>query len=214
MQHRLNVFNFLVRRSGTLLPMQWAIGIDEAGRGPLAGPVAVGVFAVPDTFDFTHLANIRDSKTLSEKQREKWFDTLNALPHTRHAVSLVDAQHIDTYGIVHAIRTAMEQALSELALAPKDCTVLLDGGLHAPEAYTDQTTIVKGDATEPVISAAAMLAKVTRDRFMIAQAETFPRYEFERHKGYGTKAHRDAIQQHGLTVLHRKSYCTNWSMLR
>jgi len=102
----------------------------------------------------------------------------------------------------------MKQALTQLALDPTECTILLDGGLKAPEHYTSQTTIIKGDATEPVISAAAMLAKVTRDRYMIEQAKKFPQYSFEQHKGYGTQAHREAIATHGLSKLHRASFCT------
>lgn len=187
--------------------MQWIIGIDEAGRGPLAGPVAVGVFAVPSGFDLKTLAGIRDSKTLSEAQREAWFATLKDVEGVRHAVAMVGAPHIDANGIVHAVRTAMHRALTRIDVDPAHARVLLDGGLRAPAHYHNQATIIKGDATEPTISAAAILAKVTRDRYMMQQAQRYPQYGFAQHKGYGTKAHREAIATHGLSKLHRKSFC-------
>jgi ribonuclease HII len=189
--------------------MRWLIGIDEAGRGPLAGPVAVGVCVAPDGFDLTPLAGIRDSKKLSEKQREGWYGTLTTLPDIRYAVSMVSAGHIDRHGIQHAIRTTLSHALARLALDPRECTVLLDGGLRAPNEYADQTTIVRGDATEPLISAAAILAKVTRDRYMVGQADIYPAYGFEVHKGYGTAKHREAIRVHGVSPLHRSTFCRN-----
>ncbi len=187
--------------------MRWLIGIDEAGRGPLAGPVAVGAFAVSVTYNTDILSGIRDSKTLSERQREAWAGTLATLADARRAVSLVGAPLIDRHGIVWAVRTALARSLSKLSLDPVACTVLLDGGLRAPAAYTDQTTIVRGDASEPVISAAAILAKVARDRHMVQLAARYPAYGFDVHKGYGTVAHRVAIETFGLCAVHRRSFC-------
>jgi ribonuclease HII len=186
--------------------MHWTIGIDEAGRGPLAGPVAVGVCAVPDGFDLNLLAGIRDSKKLSEKQREVWYGTLSTLPEARFAVSMVSAGHIDRHGIQHAIRSALSHALEKLELDPQACTILLDGGLRAPEQYTNQTTIIRGDTSEPTIATAAILAKVTRDRYMVEQAKEYPVYGLELHKGYGTALHMSAIAQHGLCALHRRTF--------
>ncbi len=186
--------------------MRYLVGVDEAGRGPLAGPVAVGVFVVTADFDRKTLAGIRDSKVLSERQREEWFDRIAQLPAIR-SVALVGASEIDRHGIVWAIKTAMVRALGRIPASPEDCTVLLDGGLRAPSEYTEQQTIVHGDATEPLISAAAILAKVTRDRRMRVQSERFPEYGFEVNKGYATATHRAAIERCGLCPLHRRTFC-------
>ncbi len=186
--------------------MHWLVGIDEAGRGPLAGPVAVGVFAVPEDFDIRLLTGIRDSKKLSERQRELWYGRISALSAVC-SVTLIGADHIDQDGIVHAIEEAMRRALERVPVDPADCRILLDGGLHAPTEYIEQRTIVRGDDTEPLISAAAILAKVTRDRHMRAHSVRYPGYGFESHKGYGTLSHRAAIRQYGLTPLHRRTFC-------
>lgn len=187
----------------------WTVGIDEAGRGPLAGPVAVGAFAMSGSFDRTLLAGIRDSKILTAPAREKWYATLTNLTEVRYAVGTVDALHIDQYGITHAIKTAMGSALDALSLSPDESRILLDGGLCAPMVYKDQTTIIRGDMTEPCISAAAILAKVTRDRYMMMCAEKWNVYKFDIHKGYGTKYHREMIRTHGLSPIHRSTFCRN-----
>lgn len=187
----------------------WIIGIDEAGRGPLAGPVSVGVFAVSSAFDLKNLEGIRDSKQISEKKREEWYKILTSLPDCRCAVAFSSPQMIDTKGIVYAIQNAMQRALAKLDIDPLLCTVQLDGSLHAPSEYLSQKTIIKGDVTEPVISAAAILAKVKRDAYMKKVAEEYPAYLFEKHKGYGTKVHCEAIREHGLSALHRASFCKN-----
>jgi ribonuclease HII len=186
---------------------QWVIGIDEAGRGPLAGPVAVGICAVDKAFDFTSLRDIRDSKTLSEKQREMWYKKLTALPHLRWAVGLTSATLIDRKGIQFAVRDALARGLTKVNVPITSC-VLLDGGLHAPTQYRTQQTIIHGDAIEPLISAAAILAKVTRDRLMVRLGKKYPEYGFAVHKGYGTAAHRKAIVEYGLSRIHRVSFCS------
>ncbi len=189
----------------------YLIGIDEAGRGPLAGPVAVGAVLVPSDFDWSVLAGVRDSKKLSEKKREELFEQTHALEQSgslRFAVATSSARYIDTYGIVPAIKRALAEALSRFDVAPADCRVLLDGSLKAPEEYINQETIIRGDDREPVISLASIMAKVTRDRLMTRLAPKYPAYDFHVHKGYGTAAHRAAIAKSGLSGLHRASFCS------
>jgi ribonuclease HII len=187
----------------------WLIGVDEAGRGPLAGPVAVGIFAIPSFSNTEVFLGVCDSKKLSPKQRAMHYQTLTKHPHTKFAVSMVSASHIDEHGIQNAIRFALSKSLTKLSLDPELCTVLLDGGLTAPTEYRNQQTIIKGDATELCISSASILAKVTRDRHMLEQARRFPAYGFEAHKGYGTRAHCIAIQTYGLSPIHRVTFCRN-----
>lgn len=189
--------------------IKWTIGIDEAGRGPLAGPVSVGVFAVSNNFNVAQLEGIRDSKQISEKKREEWYKALTTMEQCRCAVAFSSPQFIDTEGIVFAIQNALDRALAKLKLDPALCTVLLDGSLHAPKEYVSQKTIIRGDVTEPVISSAAILAKVKRDAYMKKVAGEYPLYLFEKHKGYGTKVHCEAIRTHGVSPLHRVSFCKN-----
>ncbi len=186
--------------------MHYLIGIDEAGRGPLAGPVAVGVAAVPVDFDFSIFTGVKDSKQLSAIARKAWLAHMEMEPSLRYEVALVGNKHIDERGIVHAIRTAMHCALDRLKLNPNTCTVLLDGSLHAPSMYKNQTTIIKGDVTEPIISLASIAAKVRRDTYMVNIAKRYPAYGFEIHKGYGTRMHRERIVMHGPSPLHRRTF--------
>ena len=191
--------------------MKYFIGIDEAGRGPLAGPVAVGAVMVPLDFDWSLLEGVRDSKKLSEKKREEFFARAVELQESqtlRFAVSTSSAAYIDTYGIVPAIKRALAEALSRLEAEPKDCRVLLDGSLRAPAEYIRQETIIRGDDTEPVISLASIMAKVTRDRLMKRLSSKYPEYDFHVHKGYGTASHLSAIGRCGLSDIHRASFCT------
>lgn len=188
--------------------MQYRIGIDEAGRGPVAGPVSVGVFAVSANFDLAALQGVRDSKQLSERQREEWYKKLSIMPRSKWHVSLCGAAHIDKHGITKSVRVALTRALRRLDIDPRHCEVMLDGSLKAPKEYLNQQTIIHGDAIEPLISAASILAKVTRDRHMCHQAQKYSQYGFELHKGYGTVMHRKAIQKYGFCDIHRKSFCT------
>lgn len=200
------------------------IGVDEAGRGPLAGPVAVGVALVPVDFDWSLIPGVGDSKQVSEKKREVIFQRAKELQKTGKldfVVELVSAKRIDSHGIVPAITTAITKALNTLqclpsgALGKDEVLVKLDGGLKAPLEYIYQETIIKGDSKEKVIGLASIMAKVTRDHYMerIAQKPQFEAYDFAQHKGYGTKAHREAVAQHGLSPEHRKSYCRNIKLL-
>jgi ribonuclease HII len=187
------------------------IGIDEAGRGPLAGPVTVGVVKIPNDFDWEMIPGVTDSKKLSPEKRAEIFARAKELRHKRmldFAVAQVGASVIDNRGIIHAIRLATNRCIARLQLRPEQVTIRLDGSLSAPEEYK-QATIIKGDALYPEIGLASIVAKETRDAYMTRIARRFFRYGFEEHKGYGTKAHRQAIKQYGLSPIHRVSYCQN-----
>ena len=189
---------------------KFLVGIDEAGRGPLAGPVSVGAVCVPADFDFSVLEGAKDSKQMTEKAREIIFKKMQELKKSgaiNFVVALSSAQTIDTKGIVPAIRTALDGAIGMLKVNPAECKVLLDGGLKAPVEYTNQETIIKGDAKEKVIALASIAAKVLRDRHMVKIAEKYPQFGFEIHKGYGTKKHSNAIKEFGLSEIHRRSFC-------
>ncbi len=218
---------------------KYLIGIDEAGRGPIAGPVAVGGCII------THLAlgqisdellekfmrgKLKDSKKLSEKKREEifvWMQEKKKAGELDFVVSMGSAKTIDNLGIVPVINKALSIVLTRLIKVQKnkivevkplqfcddDVFVKLDGGLRAPEAFKYQETIVRGDENEVVISLASIAAKVTRDEYMKSLGEEYNKegkdYGFEKHKGYGTKGHYDAIEKHGLGNEHRISFCKN-----
>ena len=192
--------------------MKPVIGIDEVGRGPVAGPVAVGAFRILDA-DIERLVSemvipLRDSKQLSRIQREKWFAEIESWRDRNLCdfhVAMIPASEIDTEGISKSIKKALAETL-EYVEAENGELILLDGSLHAPREFTNQITIIKGDELEPAISLASIVAKVTRDRYMMRIAERYPQYGFENHMGYGTKEHYDAIKKHGLTPLHRKTF--------
>ena len=191
--------------------MRYLIGIDEAGRGPLAGPVSVGAVMIATDFDWRLLEGVRDSKKLSEKVREDIFERTRELEKVsalRFAVATSSAAYIDTYGIVPAIKRALAETLSRFEIKPQDCRVLLDGSLSAPAEYIHQETIIRGDDTEPVISLASIMAKVTRDRLMKRLSPKYPEYEFHTHKGYGTASHLSAIRRCGLSDMHRATFCS------
>ncbi|MBU6388272.1 ribonuclease HII [Patescibacteria group bacterium] len=198
--------------------MRFTLGVDEAGRGPLAGPVAVGVVAVPEGFDVTkEFPGVADSKKLSEKKREKLFAMLEArvaLGDARFIVEFESAETIDREGIATAVLKALARGLEEFAkwgsqtsprISKSDFHILLDGALRAPAEYA-QETIINGDELIPLISLASIAAKVVRDRLMREIAKEYPQYGFEKHKGYGTKAHYEMLEKHGLCVIHRRSF--------
>ncbi|MDB5237839.1 MAG: rnhB [Candidatus Kaiserbacteria bacterium] len=191
--------------------MKYLIGIDEAGRGPLAGPVSVGAIMVPMNFDFSLADGARDSKKMTEKAREELYARIHEMQENgllKYAVSFSAATIIDSRGIVPAIKSALKRCLEKLEADPGECEIRLDGSLYAPKQFTSQTTIIRGDDSEPVISMASIMAKVTRDRYMKKQARTYPAYAFDEHVGYGTSKHRLAIRSLGLSPLHRKSFCS------
>lgn len=190
---------------------KFLVGVDEAGRGPLAGPVAVGVVKVPVDFDWGQIPGVGDSKQIAPKKRTALFFQAQALRYHREldfAVAMVGASVIDEKGIVYAITVAIERCITRLKLAPADCHILLDGSLHAPGQFS-QETIIKGDAKEKVIGLASIVAKVTRDQYMTRVARRYFRYGFSEHMGYGTKVHREAIARYGKCPIHRVSYCQN-----
>lgn len=189
------------------MTIKYIIGIDEAGRGPLAGPVAVAAVCIPITNK--PRGKQRDSKQLSAKQREELFLQIQQEKKSNKlnfAVSLVGNNYIDKRGIVSAIKLGIRRCLRRLACGPGECLVLLDGSLQAPTIYINQKTIIGGDAIEPIIALASVVAKVTRDRRMIKLNQKYPEYGFQVHKGYGTQAHYGAIKKRGLSALHRRSF--------
>jgi len=201
--------------------IKYIIGIDEVGRGPIAGPVAVCAFQLLIT-DYQLLVKnakeelkipLRDSKKLSKKQRELWFKFLKKRKeegNCDYVVSFVSPQNIDKFGIAKCIQKALNSSLFNLiktsGLEPSSYKLILDGGLHAPVEYLYQETIIKGDELHPIISMASIMAKVSRDRVMTNYAKEYPEYGFENHSGYGTKAHYDAIKKLGQTPIHRKTF--------
>ncbi len=192
--------------------MKYLIGIDEAGRGPLAGPVSVGAVMLPIDFDLSLVSDARDSKKMTEAARERSYARLLELREQgalNFAVSFSDNSIIDTEGIVPAIRAALAECLEKLAAHPDECEIRLDGSLKAPARFLRQTTIIRGDDSEPVISMASIAAKVERDRYMVQVAAEYQEYGFDIHKGYGTLKHRNAIVSSGLSTLHRVSFCKN-----
>ena len=188
------------------------IGIDEVGRGPLAGPVTLCACVVPSDFDFSVFMGIKDSKKLSEKKRVEWHAKISDLKTRKildFAHASIPADEIDRMGIARAIEEAVRLCLTELALNPTEVEVRLDGALKAPREYARQKTIIKGDEKEPVISAASIMAKVVRDGYMTEVSATYPAYGFASHKGYGTAAHIRAIKERGASPIHRRSFLKN-----
>ncbi len=200
------------------------IGIDEAGRGPLAGPVSVGLFATDSKTARWILKNIfenklRDSKKLSEKKREEIYKKLLILKKQNlvyFSVSHTSNKIIDKYGISYAINLGINKCLKEfenfnigylLKIENFKLKILLDGSLKAPESYLSQKTIIGGDAKNIFIACASIVAKVSRDRLMCRLALKYPEYSLEIHKGYGTSLHTKAIKKFGLLNIHRQSFC-------
>lgn len=185
------------------------IGIDEAGRGPLAGPVSVGVVMASEGFDIAkEFPGVNDSKKLSEKKREEIYEKLvarAALGDIHFTVEFESADTIDSEGIVPAVNRALVRGLNKLVPDPLLVRIQLDGSLHAPKEY-EQETIIHGDSLIPIISLASIAAKVERDHLMVALAKEHPGYGLETHKGYGTKAHYEALEKHGLSAIHRRSF--------
>lgn len=221
---------------------KYVIGIDEVGRGPVAGPVCVGaVLMTRENYDefkkvvarlktetggrkklsktdeFYKLGDLRDSKKLTENRRNAWSEKI----HQWQKDGMLDfeygtltAKKIDQIGIAGALRKCVEIALEkvgayELVDSGADVEILLDGSLYAPEIFTKQKTLIKGDSLEPIISLSSIIAKVRRDKYMTDLAEKFPQYGFDNHKGYGTVEHMDAVREHGITEFHRVTFLKN-----
>jgi ribonuclease HII len=182
-------------------------GVDEAGRGPLAGPVVAAAVVLPQrwlTSGFDDcLRGLNDSKQLSERQRESFFARITLHPEILHAVAIVDADMIDRVNILQATHQAMNHALAQLQPAPQH--VLVDGHPVRTMRFP-QTALVQGDARSYSIAAASVLAKVTRDRMMLEFDKLYPGYGFAEHKGYGTPQHCEAIRKLGPCPIHRRSF--------
>lgn len=194
--------------------VRYVIGIDEAGRGALAGPVCVGAVLMPLDFSWESVfalvtkrgePKLRDSKQLSAQQREILYEHITGHGSLRHAAALVSADTIDAIGIANAAREAAAKALDQLGVSPGKASVLLDAGLSVSSAW-EQESFVKGDERIPVIALASIVAKVSRDRHMDELAVDHGHYGFDQHKGYGTKAHYQAIHAHGMSTLHRRTF--------
>lgn len=207
--------------------LQNIIGIDEAGRGPLAGPVAVGGVKINVKRKAKSeklreiFFGIKDSKQLTEKQREKWFLFLTAHPDFECAVAFVSPAVIDRINIRNAALLGARRVYAKLSLecpklslgqhargaaAPR-ASVMLDGGLFLPESIcANQKTIIKGDEKIPLIAAASIIAKVSRDRLMRHLHKKYPQYRFDLHKGYSTALHREMIKKFGRCEIHRRSF--------
>ncbi len=175
-------------------------GVDEAGRGPLAGDVyAAAVVLKKDAV----IEGVNDSKKLSEKKREKLFDEIIEKSEA-YCIATASVEEIDSINILQATMLAMTRAVKGLGITPD--IALIDGN-KAPEIDGVKTqAVIKGDATSASIAAASILAKVARDRYMKEIAEKYPQYAFEKHKGYGTKLHNELILEHGPSEVHRKTF--------
>jgi ribonuclease HII len=182
-------------------------GVDEAGRGPLAGPVVAAAAILPPRWLETglpvELAGLNDSKQLTEAQREKFFEFLTTCAEIEFAIAAVDAGVIDEINILQATHRAMNDALAQLNPLPPHALV---DGRPVKTLRVPQTAIVKGDARSYSIAAASVLAKVTRDRLMLKFHKQFPEYDFAQHKGYGTAKHLAAIEKFGACPIHRMTF--------
>ncbi len=178
-------------------------GVDEAGRG-LAGPVyAAAVILPPDGFIIDE--DVNDSKKISEKKRNRLYDVICSKAY-KFSIASASVEEIDSINILNATYLAMKRAVEGLMIDPD--IVLVDGNMLPKWKYNSKA-IVKGDATCYSIACASILAKVSRDRFMISESEKYPEYVFEKHKGYGTKLHIDMIKKYGTCPLHRKTFLRN-----
>ena len=190
----------------------YIVGVDEVGRGPVAGPVCVCAVRVLKDFDFNkYLPGLNDSKAISKKKRNQIFEIVEKMQeegHVIYALSYESAETIDSIGIAKALKKALNNSIKKLNLDVKNSHIFLDGSLKADDMYS-QETIIKGDSLIPVISLASVIAKVSRDALMIKECKKYPEYGFSKHKGYGTKLHMEAIKNNGISPLHRKSFLSN-----
>lgn len=174
-------------------------GVDEAGRGPLAGPVYAAAVILPENCE---IEGLNDSKKISEKKREKLFDIIKEKAIS-YSIASVDEKTIDEINILQATYLAMRKAVEGLEVQAD--YALIDGN-RMPPLSIDGETIIKGDANSPSIAAASILAKVSRDRFMLELDKKLPQYQFAKHKGYGTKLHYEMLTEHGISEHHRMSF--------
>lgn len=174
-------------------------GCDEAGRGPLAGPVFAAAVILPHGIE---ISGLNDSKKLTEKQRDKLFDEIISLA-VDYAIASASVEEIEEINILNASMLAMKRAIESLKTKPE--YALIDGNI-ARGFEIDARPVIKGDALSPSIAAASILAKVSRDRHCMEMDKEYPEYGFAKHKGYATKDHREAVLKHGVSPVHRKSF--------
>ena len=179
--------------------VQIVCGVDEAGRGPLAGPVCAAAVILPPNVE---IPGLNDSKKLTDKKRRELFPVIKDMA-IAYGIGYASHEEIDEINILQATYLAMERALAQLSVKPE--LALIDGN-RAKDFGLPVRTVVKGDSLSASIAAASVLAKVSRDDLMLRLAEEYPQYGFEIHKGYGTKAHYEAIRAHGPSPVHRKTF--------
>ena len=184
--------------------MKYVCGIDEAGRGPLAGPVVVAsVIMKPDSM----IEGVNDSKKISEKKREKLYELITN-EAISYGVGIITQEEIDDINILQATKKGLTNSLNSMDIKPD--MILVDALKGIDTLGIPYLSIIKGDATSYSIAAASIIAKVTRDRIMREWDKVYPEYGFATHKGYGTAKHIEAISQYGLCPLHRRSFCKNF----
>jgi ribonuclease HII len=192
--------------------MTYLVGVDEAGRGPLAGPVQAVAFALPVGDELKVLdLGVKDSKKISAKKRERIYHELIS-PENGFTFGIAEKSHqvIDSINILQATFLAMREAIEECVFQlPPDAEfkVMVDGNQLIPLLPHSQEAVIDGDNQIPAIAAASIIAKVTRDTLLVTYDTLYPEYGFGKHKGYGTKAHREALTKHGLSPVHRRSFC-------
>lgn len=184
--------------------IEYICGIDEAGRGPLAGPVVVASVIMPKD---SMIEGVNDSKKVSEKKREVIYEKI-VEEAISYGIGIVGQQEIDRMNILNATKKALTMSLQELKVKPE--LILVDALEHIDTLQIPYQSIIKGDAKAYSIAAASIIAKVTRDRIMRQWDEVYPQYGFVGHKGYGTKAHIEAIKEYGICPLHRRSFVKNF----
>jgi len=187
---------------------EFVVGLDEAGRGPLAGPVVAGavnfkfeIFNFKSSSNFKFLKEINDSKKLNEKKREQLYKVITTHPDIKWGIGIVSEKVIDKINILEATKKAMLMAIKNL----RADYLLIDGNFKI-NCEAPQKSIIKGDQKVFSIAASSIIAKVTRDRIMQKMHKKYPAYGFDKHKGYGTKVHIKAIKKHGHCLIHRKSF--------
>lgn len=184
--------------------IEYVCGIDEAGRGPLAGPVVVATVIMPKD---SMIEGVNDSKKVSEKKREKLYELITQ-EAICYAVGIIDQKEIDKINILNATKKGLTQAVKDLKIKPQ--AILVDALTNIDTCGVPYLSIIKGDAKSYSIAAASIIAKVTRDRIMRQWDEIYPQYGFEKHKGYGTAMHIAAIKEYGICPLHRLTFVKNF----
>ena len=184
--------------------VEYICGIDEAGRGPLAGPVVVASVIMPKD---SMIEGVNDSKKVSEKKREKLYEEITK-EAISYGVAIIDQNEIDRINILNATKHGLTTSIKELKVKPD--IILVDALTKIDTCGIPYNSIIKGDAKSYSIAAASIIAKVTRDRIMRQWDEVYPQYGFAKHKGYGTAAHIAAIKEHGLCPIHRRSFTKNF----